>query len=58
MNRDAIFLEHLEHADVRGAARATAREHQTDARARLYRTNGRTGGCNWLLGSQRARESH
>ena len=29
---NVVFLEHLEHADVRGAARAAAREHEPDAR--------------------------
>ena len=38
VNRDAVCLEHLEYADVRGAARATAREHETDARASGRRT--------------------
>ena len=38
---NVIFLEHLEHADVRGAARAATGEHQPDRgddRCSLWRT--------------------
>ena len=38
-----MLLEHLEHADVRGAARAAAGQHEADAGPMGRRSRGRAG---------------
>ncbi|MCY1217734.1 hypothetical protein D9M72_296590 [compost metagenome] len=44
VHRHAQVLEHLEHADMRGAARTAAGQHQADARTRAAGRRGGGGG--------------